>query len=585
MDLPLVAERRVKSPDPSGNALRDTTRLATVSADLERLHRSSSVYTAPMAVEALLDAAGWYRECDLAACRLLEPACGDGAILVEAVRRLFRSARDHGLGTDAEPLETCIAAFEIDAGSADVARQRVVSTLVEGGARRSVAGRLARRWVRSGDFLLQPLEANFSHAVANPPYLRWSRLAASLRKLYEAELPKHAARGDLSLAFLHRSLGLLKVGGKCAFLFPDRWLRSKYGEAFRNDLVGKASLVAHIEAHDLPVFDGARQVETYPAISVFKVGPSRGAETAFDRPGDLAALASQCRFVGAIRAITTDGAPRPAAVPKRRAGGAILWDRDAQALITDISERFPTLAEAAITVRCGIGLGLAKAFILEDPEIVEADRTIRFVRTQDIGADGDIAPSAWLANPWDADGQLVDLDAFPLLARHLEPYREALEARVCVRRPAEWYRTIDKVRPEEIAADKIIVAGLSEHARIGLSRSPCQPGNALYTLRSEDWPLPELARLLRAGVLDLFAQVLATRMRSGVKRFDGYLLSQVRVPRWEDLTATQRQAFANEAASDADIIAGTYDLDPRVVLVRLAQAHGREPEVEMRTAA
>ena len=66
----------------------------------------------------------------------------------------------------------------------------------------------------------------------------------------------------------------------------------------------RVSLVAHIEAHELPVFDGARKVLTYPAISVFKVGAAGGRDSEFHRPADISALAARCSYVGAIRART-----------------------------------------------------------------------------------------------------------------------------------------------------------------------------------------------------------------------------------------------------------------------------------------
>lgn len=48
-----------------------------------------------------------------------------------------------------------------------------------------MARRLAKRWIRQGDFLLQPREEPFTNVAANLPYLRWSRIPTKLSKLYE----------------------------------------------------------------------------------------------------------------------------------------------------------------------------------------------------------------------------------------------------------------------------------------------------------------------------------------------------------------------------------------------------------------
>lgn len=533
-----------------------------IAAELAVLHNKCAVWTGPEVAEALLDAVGWVEQRDLASFRLLEPACGDGAILEPAAKRLFRSAMQHLPVIENSHLSECLVAYEIDPAAVERARDRIAAVLVKEGARPSLARRLARHWVRQGDFLLECHGTTFTHAVANPPYLRWSKIPTRLRWLYEKAVPPHAARGDISLAFLQKSLDLLAKGGNCAFLFPDRWLRSKYGERFRHELDGKATLIAHYEAHGLPVFAGGREIGTYPAISVLKADPSPSGGPAFQRPGDLATIAELCHRLGAVR-LRTAVPSAPSSAPCRalsRAGSAMLYDNDAQMVVERIVQQFPSLAGAGITVRCGTGLGLSKAFIIDDPDVVESDRLVPFVKTRDIAHNGTVTSSSWLANPWSPEGVLVDLEDFPLLNRLLAPYRAALQTRACVRHVGEWYRTIDKIRPDAVLTDKIVIAGLADRARIGLSTSPCQPGNGIYTLRSADWPLPALARLLRSGVVDLFAQVLASRLRSGAMRFDGYLLSQVCVPRWKSLSEKWKQALAIMDISDDELFAGIYDL-------------------------
>jgi hypothetical protein len=51
------------------------------------------VLTKPHMVELILDLAGYSQDRDLARMRLLEPACGHGAFLVPAIRRLMTAAK------------------------------------------------------------------------------------------------------------------------------------------------------------------------------------------------------------------------------------------------------------------------------------------------------------------------------------------------------------------------------------------------------------------------------------------------------------------------------------------------------------
>lgn len=565
LDTPLKPEFQEVSSGRGGDvgpvaADRRAARASSIGVELELLHRKSAIFTAPLVADALLDATGWRPDRDLSSSRLLEPACGEGAILVPAAVRLFQSLGANGGTPDFEQLQDRILAYEIDSVTADVARGRVAVALRGIGAPRELAERLVASWIRNEDFVLARRCGSFTHVAANPPYLRWSRVPSRLRKLYEVALPRHVARGDLSLAFLWRALDLVGGDGRVALLFPDRWLRSKYGEEFRAELAGRVGLIGHIETHNLPVFSGTRKVETYPAVSVFGVGDGLPSEPLFRRAASIAEVARFCIEIG-----TRSGAAAIAEVERTprsnmvRSGGALLWDDGATRLVADLCDRYPAIRDAGMNIRCGTALGAASAFVLDDEDAVEADRTVRFVRTRDIKPCGEVLPSAWLANPWNEAGELVDLCEFPRLATRLFAHREELEARACARTSAEWYRTIDKIRPEMVASPKIIIAGMADRARVGLSAGGCQPGNALYAIYPGAWPLPALARLLRAGALDLFAQVLAPRLRNGSKRFDGYVLGQVRIPRWENLSAEQRSLFdAKSNVEDRDIVAAIY---------------------------
>lgn len=560
---------------------RRAARASSIGVELELVHRKSAIFTAPVVAESLLDAVGWRADKGLASCRLLEPACGEGAILVPAAVRLFESLRLAGSPLEFERLQDRILAYEIDAGTAEIARGRMASALRAIGVSLDLAELLVAHWIRNEDFVLARHDRSFTHVATNPPYLRWSRIPARLRKLYEAVLPRHVARGDLSLAFLWRALDVVETGGAVSFLFPDRWLRSKYGEKFRAELSGRVSLIGHVETHDLAVFSGSRKVETYPAISVFKVGGGPAAEPFFRRATSLADVANFCLDVGTRQypLVTVDLGSPPSVIA--RSGGALLWDDDATRLVADLCDRYPVIRDAGMTIRCGTALGAASTFVLEDSRAVEADRLVPFVRTQDIKPSGEVVPSAWLANPWNCEGKLVDLRDFPKLLAKLSAERERLEARACVRSPAEWHRTIDKIRPDMVASPKIIIAGMADCARVGLSTGGCQPGNALYAIYPGAWPLPELARLLRAGALDLFAQVLAPRLRNGSKRFDGYVLGQVRLPPWGQLGSEQRAMLAaGSGATDNEIVAGIYDIkgdEPLEVLRALPRGVANAP--------
>lgn len=66
-----------------------------------------------------------------------------------------------------------------------------------------------------------------------------------------------------------------------------------------------------------------------------------------------------------------------------------------------------------------------------------------------------------MINPWEEDGQLVDLSRYPRLAAYFARHETALRGRhVGRRQPQRWYRTIDKVDAGLTARPKLLFADL-----------------------------------------------------------------------------------------------------------------------------
>src|SRR5262249_36040692 len=156
------------------------------------------IYTKPAVVSRILDGVGWQEKMDLSSSSLLEPAAGDGAFVVEAARRLVRSYRRHGIELTAASLRGRIKAIELHPREARSARKRVINALRELDVHRRTAVACARDWLSNADFLLTKIEPQgFTHAVGNPPYVRWSKIPPELKAKYTRQLPRDLIGGDL----------------------------------------------------------------------------------------------------------------------------------------------------------------------------------------------------------------------------------------------------------------------------------------------------------------------------------------------------------------------------------------------------
>lgn len=149
--------------------------------------------------------------------RVLEPSCGDGAILDAAVRRLQM------LG-EAPP----VTAYELHEASAEAAR----GVLAEHGHDGDV---------RVGDFLATNAHPTYEAVVGNPPYIRYQGFAGEARAHgMAAALAQGVRLSRLSSSwapFVVHASGYLRPEGRLALVLPAELLSSNYAAEVRDFLL------------------------------------------------------------------------------------------------------------------------------------------------------------------------------------------------------------------------------------------------------------------------------------------------------------------------------------------------------------
>ncbi|MBI5833034.1 MAG: N-6 DNA methylase [Armatimonadetes bacterium] len=220
------------------------------------------VYTpAPLAAfmaNAALDA--WAG--DLAAIRVVDPACGCGALLVATAKALL--AR----GLAPEMVAGRLHGADLDAEAVAIAAGRLRALL---GVDLSLA---------VGDSL-EPatLPGAYDVVIANPPYIRQERLTAATKAAMRRRWG-HLLDGtaDLAAAFYALGWDLLAPGGVHLYLGTDSWLDVAYAARLRRHLAMAGQLRA-IWQLDEAAFDDA---DIHPVVSLaVKSPPAPDAVTAF----------------------------------------------------------------------------------------------------------------------------------------------------------------------------------------------------------------------------------------------------------------------------------------------------------------
>jgi hypothetical protein len=236
-------------------------------------------------------------------CRLLDPACGDGAFLLEVFDELRRRS-----GASAVPCgdrdRRAAAAFrlgivrdhifgvDIDPPAVEALRARLLDSIAPDDELAAEAAAVVGRNIRCGDSLTGPgwircqesfpeisaekdrdiasgaidwrrdfpaaaADGGFDIVVGNPPYLRERYAKALFDSLAATELGGQwrDARMDLWYYFVHRSLDLLRPGGILSFIVNSYWTASRGARKLISRLQRETELEEIELLGDAPVFN------------------------------------------------------------------------------------------------------------------------------------------------------------------------------------------------------------------------------------------------------------------------------------------------------------------------------------------
>lgn len=199
-------------------------------AETKRVTRGGAHFTPPALARSIVEQA-LAQLPDLATREqliVLDPACGSGAFLHEALRTLRRASfKGHLIvaGRDTSRPAVSMAKFVLNNARSDW----------------SPAGGCEIH-IEQGDSLATPLPAA-DVVLMNPPFVAWSALTPEQRQQMQDVLgPRLEGRGDFSMAFVTRALEALAPGGVLGTLLPGSLLTLQAADAWRKDLLDQADL-------------------------------------------------------------------------------------------------------------------------------------------------------------------------------------------------------------------------------------------------------------------------------------------------------------------------------------------------------
>jgi len=493
------------------------------------------VLTKPHVVELILDLAGYTTNKDLASQRLLEPSCGHGAFVVAAVMRLLDSCHRHG--RDVAQLGDAIVAFDIDEAHVERTRDALVDILKQNNVNKNDARLLARRWVRTADFLLTPTTGTFDYVVGNPPYIRIEQLSPELQAEYRRRYTTIFDRADLYIAFIERSLRLLSPQGILSFVCADRWILNRYGAPLRSLVSSGYEVRTYVDLHQASPFES--EVIAYPSIFVI----------AREKSGEPVKVVTLSHATEAECAATTEvhvghASPCPgvtfAEYPTWFEGDEpwVLSSPHQLAVLRALESRFPVLEGSGHTaVRIGVATGNDSVYIVPADADIEPSRLVPLVMRDDVQNGTVTDARRFVINTFNDTG-LVNLADYPRLSRYFQLHAAAIRRRhVAKGNDSGWFRTIDRVYPALVGKPKLLIPDIAGANEVAFEVGHFYPHHNLYFVISDEWDLEVLGGLLSSSVALFFVWSYAVKMRGGYLRFQAQYLRRIRVPSPESLPA------------------------------------------------
>ena len=232
--------------------------------------------------------------------KILDPACGSGAFLNQALSFLIK---EHNFIIDVQTdlkkgqvsmfnvenavLENNLYGVDLNEESVEITklslwlrtahRKRKLSNLnsnIRCGNSLiddlEIAGNKAFKWEKEFAEVME--NGGFDVVIGNPPYVNANDLKKTISIDEYSYLKSNyiTAKGtvDLYIYFFEKSLNLLKNEGYLSFITPNRFLSASYGKALREYLIENYQIVSLVDYSDKKVFQDA---STYPVISTIKM--------------------------------------------------------------------------------------------------------------------------------------------------------------------------------------------------------------------------------------------------------------------------------------------------------------------------
>lgn len=447
----------------------------------------------------MLDLVGYTADKDLSSVSIMEPSCGEGEFILSIIHRLKKSASRFGFDLNTA-YHRNIFASDIDERKVSYCIERIKVAFPE-----IVNPELS---IMVEDYLLTDHQW-VDIVIGNPPYIRYEQIPKDKLDIYKRNFATFYYRADMYVLFFEHSLRQLKHGGRHCFICANRWMKNRYGRKLREMVARDYNIHTIINIESADVFD--ERVLAYPAI------------TLIENTNDRKALKfAEATDVDKIREQEFMSLPYP---------NSDEWSNVFNARGYDTT--FRLIEEQGFKIGIGVATGADSIFISRDIKgQVEEELLIPSLNARDLKGNTLQWEGRYLLNPYDKNGNLINLDVYPKAKRYFESHRERLASRYkASRNPAAWYGTIDKISPSLLLQPKILLPDISGNNYIFVDKGKYYPlHNIYYITGGKEGELELLAALLMSDYVRTQLNNVTNKMNGGYARWQSQYLRKLYIP-------------------------------------------------------
>lgn len=523
------------------------------------------------------------------AIRVLDPACGDGALLSALVKRLPDSARKRvqlvGYDTDSDAIHLASQRLHRDFPELDVSIEQ--RDFLEHVLNLQGAGDL---------FSSGTVQESFDLVIANPPYVRTQIMGAQLAQQL-AQRFGLTGRVDLYYPFLLGISQVLAENGVTGVITSNRFMTTRSGQAVRRAMLSRFRILHAWDLGDTKLFDAA----VLPSVLLAQGASNQclagaggiayssiyeTADVAIAEAADaLSALTSSDDSVIAIpdgrrfrvRHGTLDNGGDPEGIWRVATESTDQW------LKTVAGNTWNTFRRIG-KIRVGVKSTADNVFVRSDwnglpggrPELLRPLITRKCARRfkADVPPkEKDIKEILYPHEETKAGRAAVDLKFYPKAAGYLNQHRKALEARsYLIEAGRKWYELWVPQDPAAWASPKLVFPDISDKPIFWIDMDGGVVNGECYWLRSENDGEQDLLWLALAVANSTFIEVFYdhkfnNKLYAGRRRFITQYVELFPLPNPASNDAIEIVAMAKEiyAKTPSPAIAQlTANLDARI---------------------